>query len=47
MLDPVYPPIPEARILVVDDEATPRMANTRALNLMGYKADAAASGAQA
>lgn len=47
MLDPVYPPIPEARILVVDDEATPRMAITRALNLMGYKADAAASGAQA
>lgn len=47
MPDPVYPPIPEARILVVDDEATPRMAITRALNLMGYKADAAASGAQA
>ncbi len=47
MPDPAYPPIPEARILVVDDEATPRMAITRALNLMGYKADAAASGAQA
>lgn len=47
MSDPAYPPIPEARILVVDDEATPRMAITRALNLMGYKADAAASGAQA
>lgn len=47
MPDPAYPPIPEARILVVDDEATPRMAITRALNLMGYKADAAASGTQA
>lgn len=47
MLDLAYPPIPEARVLVVDDEATPRMAITRALNLMGYKADAAASGTQA
>jgi DNA-binding response OmpR family regulator len=40
-------PILPARILVVDDEAMPRMTITRALNLMGYKADEAASGAEA
>jgi DNA-binding response OmpR family regulator len=33
--------------LVVDDEAMPRMTITRALNLMGYKADEAASGTEA
>ena len=40
-------PILPARILVVDDEAMPRMTITRALNLMGYKADEAVSGADA
>ena len=40
-------PILPARILVVDDEAMPRMTITRALSLMGYKADQAASGAEA
>lgn len=41
------PPIPKARILVVEDEATTRKAVTRALNLSGYQADGAASGGQA
>lgn len=41
------PPIPRARILVVEDEATTRKAITQALNLMGYQADEAASGSQA
>ncbi|MGQ9600207.1 MAG: response regulator [Anaerolineae bacterium] len=36
-----------ARILVVDDEPTPRMAITEGLNLMGYQADEAASGEEA
>jgi DNA-binding response OmpR family regulator len=36
-----------ARILVVDDEPTPRMAITEALNLMGYDAAEAASGGEA
>jgi DNA-binding response OmpR family regulator len=45
--DPSLPPILPARILVVDDEAMPRMTITRALNLMGYKADEAASGTEA
>jgi DNA-binding response OmpR family regulator len=36
-----------ARVLVVDDEDMPRMTMTRALNLMGYRADDAASGADA
>ncbi len=36
-----------AQILVVDDEPTPRMAITEALNLMGYRADDAASGTEA
>jgi DNA-binding response OmpR family regulator len=35
------------RILVVDDEPTPRMAITEALNLMGYDAVEAASGVEA
>jgi DNA-binding response OmpR family regulator len=43
---PSHPVLP-ARILVVDDESMPRMAVTRALNLMGYKAEEAASGADA
>jgi DNA-binding response OmpR family regulator len=43
---PSHPILP-ARILVVDDEAMPRMTITRALNLLGYKADEAASGAEA
>ncbi len=40
---PIFP----AAILVVDDEPVPRMTVTRALNLMGYRADEAASGAEA
>ena len=40
----VAPPLPKARILVVEDEATTRRAITRALNLMGYEADSATSG---
>ena len=44
--EPSHPILP-ARILVVDDEARPRMTITHALNLMGYKADEAASGAEA
>lgn len=47
MNDESLHPILPARILVVDDEAMPRMTVTRALNLMGYKADQAASGAEA
>ena len=47
MSDQPSRPILPARILVVDDEAMPRMTITRALNLMGYKADEAASGAEA
>ena len=35
------------RILVVDDESTPRMAITEALNLLGYQAAEAASGREA
>jgi two-component system KDP operon response regulator KdpE len=41
------PPIPRARILVVEDESTTRKAIARALNLSGYQADEAASGEQA
>jgi DNA-binding response OmpR family regulator len=41
------PPIPKARILVVEDEATTRKAITRALNQMGYQADEATSGGHA
>ena len=40
-------PILPARILIVDDEAMPRTTITRALNLMGYKADQAAAGPEA
>ena len=47
MNDRSAPPIPQARILVVDDETTTRATITRALNLMGYRADEAASGNQA
>jgi two-component system KDP operon response regulator KdpE len=43
----IVPPIPEARILIVDDEPHVRSALTRALNLRGYRADAASSGFQA
>lgn len=41
------PPIPQARILVVDDEPTTRAAITRGLALMGYQVHEAASGSQA
>jgi two-component system alkaline phosphatase synthesis response regulator PhoP len=41
------PPIPQARILVVDDEQTTRAAIARGLELMGYRVDEAASGSQA
>jgi DNA-binding response OmpR family regulator len=41
------PPAPRARVLVVDDEAHVRSALTRSLTLLGYRADAAASGYQA
>ena len=47
MADRYPPPIPQARILVVDDEPTTRSAITRALALMGYRVDEAASGSQA
>lgn len=40
-------PIPQARILVVDDEATTRGAIARGLALMDYRVDEAASGSQA
>jgi two-component system KDP operon response regulator KdpE len=43
----VTPPIPEARVLVVDDEPNVRSALTRSLTLLGYRADAASSGRQA
>ena len=43
-----YPsPIPQARILVVDDEPTARAAIARALTLRGYQVHEAASGSQA
>ena len=47
MADRYPPPIPKARILVVDDEPTVRAVITRALALMGYRVDEAASGSQA
>jgi DNA-binding response OmpR family regulator len=47
MSDHHPPPIPQARILVVDDEPTMRAAITRGLTLMGYRVDEAASGSQA
>ena len=41
------PPIPQARVLVVDDEAHVRLPLMRSLALRGYSADGAASGHQA
>jgi DNA-binding response OmpR family regulator len=46
-VDGTLPRRSAARILVVDDELTPRMAITDALNLLGYQADEAASGVEA
>jgi DNA-binding response OmpR family regulator len=46
-MDGVTPFATAASILVVDDQATQRMAVAEALNLMGYRADQAASGAEA
>jgi DNA-binding response OmpR family regulator len=43
----VTPPVPEARVLVVDDEPNVRSALTRSLALLGYRADAASSGYEA
>ena len=40
-------PIPEARVLVVDDEAHVRSALVRSLTLLGYQASGACSGARA
>lgn len=40
-------PIPEARVLVVDDEPHVRSALARSLTLLGYRADEAGSGQQA
>jgi two-component system alkaline phosphatase synthesis response regulator PhoP len=40
-------PFPEARVLVVDDEAEVRSVLARLLDLLGYSADEAASGQQA
>lgn len=42
-----YPPMPQARILVVDDEAVTRSTIARGLALLGYQVDEAASGSQA
>ncbi|MBC8445949.1 MAG: response regulator transcription factor [Chloroflexi bacterium] len=47
MADRDPPLIPQARILVVDDEPAARAAITRGLELMGYQVDEAASGSQA
>ena len=41
------PPIPQARILIVEDEAMTRKAIVRALSLLGYRADPAGSGSEA
>jgi DNA-binding response OmpR family regulator len=41
------PPIPQARVLVVDDEAHVRSALVRSLGLLGYRASEAGSGHQA
>jgi DNA-binding response OmpR family regulator len=41
------PPIPQARILVVEDEVMTRKAIVRALNLLGYRANAAGAGSEA
>lgn len=47
MDDPPSAALSPARILVVDDEKATRNAITRALNLVGYHAEGAASGSQA
>jgi DNA-binding response OmpR family regulator len=48
MTDPTAtPPIPQARVLVVDDEESVRAALARSLTLLRYSADVAASGDQA
>lgn len=48
MTDPTAtPPIPKARVLVVDDEEPVRSALARSLTLLRYSADVAASGDQA
>lgn len=48
MTDPTgTPAIPQVRVLVVDDEASVRSALARSLTMLGYTADAAASGYQA
>ena len=47
MTDLSPPPIPQARILVVEDETTTRSAIARGLALMGYRVDEAASGSRA
>ena len=41
---PIDLPLPGARVLVVDDELQVRSALVRSLNLLGYRADDAASG---
>jgi DNA-binding response OmpR family regulator len=43
----VTPPIPGARVLIVDDELQLRSTLVRALSLLGYQADGASSGYQA
>jgi len=43
----ITPPIPGARLLVVDDEPNVRAALARSLNLRGYRADEASTGFQA
>jgi DNA-binding response OmpR family regulator len=43
----VTPPIPGARVLIVDDELQLRSTLVRALSLLGYQADGASSGHQA
>jgi DNA-binding response OmpR family regulator len=47
-MDPTAPPpIPQARVLIVDDEEPVRTALARSLTLLKYSADVAASGEQA
>lgn len=47
MASTARPPIPEARVLVVDDEEAVRAALARSLTLLRYSVDVAASGHQA
>ena len=48
MTDPTAkPPIPQARVLVVDDEESVRTALARSLTRLKYSVDVAASGHQA